>query len=260
MPQQRLQTIPLDTVVTDYLDQSEQGINKYNKIWNIAFRGMEQLGLDFFYRIKTVKLPVTATKTVSIPDDCLQYTKIGILNSNGEIIPLKYNQKLTNLANLMPNRSEIVEDSQVNYFGMYSSANPMFWNFQSSGFVSNLYGIPFGGSGVGQFNIDMVNGVIALNPDFHHDYLIVEYVSSPNPIQGQDYFLPVQFREAMVAWIAWQDIAALPSTRRGYISDKQERKTNFYNERRLANARFKPYYKEHAYDLNLESQRLTVKA
>ena len=123
----------------------------------------------------------------------------------------------------------------------------------------NLYGIPTGGAGVGQFNIDVANGVIALNPDFNYEYLVVEYVSSPNPVEGQDYFLPVQFREAMIAWVAWQDIALLPSTRRGYISDKQERKSNFYNERRLANARFKPYYKEHAYDLNLESTRLTVK-
>ncbi len=259
MPQQRLQMIPLDTIVTDYLDQSEQSINKYNKIWNIAFRGMEQLGLDFFYRIKSVKLPVTATKTVKLPDDYMQYTKIGLLNSQGEIIPLKFNQKLTNFANLLPNRIEMVEDNQLDYFGFYNQGSPLFWNYYAQGYTSNLYGIPSGGYGVGQFNIDVTNGVTVLNPDFQFEYLMVEYVASPNPVEGQDYFLPIQFREAMIAWCAWQDIASLPSTRRGYISDKQERKTNFYNERRLANARFKPYYKEHAYDLSLESQRLTVK-
>ncbi|HET8689437.1 MAG TPA: hypothetical protein VFM18_22730, partial [Methanosarcina sp.] len=152
--------IPLDTIVTDYLDQSEQSINKYNKIWNIAFRGMEQLGLDFFYRIKSVKLPVTATKTVKLPDDYMQYTKIGLLNSQGEIIPLKFNQKLTNFANLLPNRIEMVEDNQLDYFGFYNQGSPLFWNYYAQGYTSNLYGIPSGGYGVGQFNIDVTNGVI----------------------------------------------------------------------------------------------------
>lgn len=112
---------------------------------------------------------------------------------------------------------------------------------------------------MGQFNIDYTNGVIILNPEFEYEYLVLEYMAAAAPIEGQDYFLPIQFREALIAWCAWQDIAMLPSTRRGAISDKAERKSNFYNERRLANARFKPYYKEHAYDLNLESQRMTVK-
>ena len=111
---------------------------------------------------------------------------------------------------------------------------------------------------MGQFNIDTANGVILLDSDFQFDYLMIEYIAAP--VEGNEYYIPVQFREALIAFLAWQDIAFLPSTRRGSISDKAERKTNFYNERRLANARFKPYYKEQAYDLALEMTRMAVKS
>ena len=62
--------ITIDSVVNDYLDESEQSNHKYFKLWQLAFRGMEQLGLDFFYQVKSVKLPVDATnQTVLLPAD-----------------------------------------------------------------------------------------------------------------------------------------------------------------------------------------------
>lgn len=250
--------ITIDSVVTDYIDQSEQSIHKYNKLWNIAFRGMEQLGLDFFYSVKTIKMPISATKTVQLPSGYLKYTKIGVLNSVGEIIPLKFNPELTNFASLMPDREQKTEDNELNFFNIYNPASPIFFNYYYDGLWTNLYGIPSGGYGLGQFNIDTDNGVILLDSDFQFDYLMIEYIAAP--VEGNEYYIPVQFREALIAFLAWQDIAFLPSTRRGSISDKAERKTNFYNERRLANARFKPYYKEQAYDLALEMTRMAVKS
>jgi hypothetical protein len=72
--------------------------------------------------------------------------------------------------------------------------------------------------------------------------------------------VPIQFREALIAWLAWQDIINIPSTRKGNLGDKRDRKNNYYNERRLANAQFKPLYIMEAYEWNLENQRMTVKA
>lgn len=86
----------------------------------------------------------------------------------------------------------------------------------------------------------------------------MEYVASP--MQGEDYYVPVQFREAMIAWLAWKDIASLPITRRGGLGDKRDRKHEFYNERRLANARWRPLYLDQAYELNLEMTRMCLKA
>ena len=88
MGAQNRQWILLDECINAYLDESEQGNHKYFKCWNLAFRAMTELGLDFFYTVKSVKLPVNPNLTVSLPEDYISYTKIGVLNNQGEIIPL----------------------------------------------------------------------------------------------------------------------------------------------------------------------------
>jgi hypothetical protein len=217
---------------------------------------MEMLGLDFFYSIKSVKLPILANKTVMLPADYLNYQKVGVLNSVGEVIPLKYNDKLTTYADLNPNRISKTEDNTL--FEFYSSSSPVFYNYWNGDAYVNLYGVPSGAPFVGGFKIDNTNGVILLDENFGYDYIIMEYVSSP--IQGEEYYIPVQFREAMIAWLAWRDIANIPSTRRGNLGDKRDRRHEFFNERRLANARWKPLYLAQAYEMNLEMTRMVVKA
>ena len=53
--------ITIDSVINDYIDESEQSVHKYAKLYNIAYRGMEKLGLDFFYKIKSVKIAIDTT-------------------------------------------------------------------------------------------------------------------------------------------------------------------------------------------------------
>jgi hypothetical protein len=96
------------------------------------------------------------------------------------------------------------------------------------------------------------------NRDFYYDYLMIEYLSSGNP--EETYSIPIQFREALLSWLSWRDIATMPSTRKGNLGDKRDRKQEFYNQRRIANAQFKPLYLMQAYEQNLDTQRMTVKA
>jgi hypothetical protein len=248
--------ITLDSVINDYIDESEQSIAKYTKLFNIAYRGMEKMGLDFFYKIKSVKIPVNANKTVNLPNDYISYTKIGVLNSKGEIIPLKYNNKFTFYADQSPDRLSKTQDDTLTEW--YQADVPLFYNYWDGYGFSNIYGVPSGSPEVGSFSIDDSNGVVLLNENFYYDYVMIEYLSAPDP--EQQYMVPIQFREAMIAWLAWRDIANMPGSRKGYISDKADRKRTFYNERRLAMAQFKPLYLMDAYEWNLANQRMTVKA
>jgi hypothetical protein len=257
MAAQERNFISLDSVINDYIDESEQGIHKYAKLFNIAYRGMERLGLDFFYKIKSVKLPVDQTNyTVNLPNDYLGYTKIGVLNGNGEMIPLKYDNKLTFFGDQLPNRQALTDDDTI--VSWYQQNLPVFYNYWDGYGFTNIYGAPSGSPFVGAFSIDDSNGVVLLNQQFYYDYLMIEYLAAPNPDQA--YMIPIQFREALMAWLAWRDIASMPTTRKGALGDKRERERNFYNQRRLANAQFKPLYLEQAYEWNLSTQRMTVKA
>ena len=109
----------------------------------------------------------------------------------------------------------------------------------------------------GKMNLDTENGVILLDETFNRDYLMLEYVASPQV--GQDYYLPVQFREALIAWLAWRDIINVPSSRKGNLGDKRDRRHEFYNERKNAIARWKPIRQAEIYQASQEQSRLAVK-
>ena len=249
--------ITIDSVINDYIDESEQSVHKYAKLYNIAVRGMEKLGLDFFYKIRTVKIPIDTTNyTAQLPNDYISYTKIGVLNSVGEIIPLKFNNKMTYYADQQPDRLALTQDNTLATW--YQSDLPLWFNYWDGYGFNNIYGLPSGSPFVGSFNIDDSNGVVLLNQYFYYSYLMIEYLSSGNP--DEPFRIPIQFREALLSFLAWRDIASMPSTRKGNLGDKRDRKQEFYNQRRTANAQFKPLYLMQAYEQNLDNQRMTVKA
>ena len=249
--------ITIDSVINDYIDESEQSVHKYANLYNIAVRGMEKLGLDFFYKIRTVKIPIDTTNyTAQLPNDYISYTKIGVLNSVGEIIPLKFNNKMTYYADQQPDRLALTQDNTLATW--YQSDMPLWFNYWDGYGFQNIYGLPSGSPFVGSFNIDDSNGVVLLNQYFNYSYLMIEYLSSGNP--DEPFRIPIQFREALLSFLAWRDIASMPSTRKGNLGDKRDRKQEFYNQRRIANAQFKPLYLMQAYEQNLDTQRMTVKA
>ena len=249
------QYVSLDTVINLYLDRSEQSIHKYYKCWQLAFSGMEEMGLDFFYQIKSVKLPVNANLTVSLPDDYLNYSKVGVLNSQGEIIPMGYNNKLTTFADLQPNRLQQTQDKTITDILQFNT--PIWYNYWNNGAFSTLYGLPSGAPFVGSFKVDNHNGVILLNENYGYEYVMLEYVASPK--QGEEYYIPIQFKTALMWYIAYNDIAMLPNTRKGTLGDKEQRKRAYHNERRVANARYRPVDLQSAHQWSMEQQRLTVK-
>lgn len=249
--------ITLDSVVNDYLLESEQSVNKYYKVWHIGFRGFEDLGIDFFYRVQAVKLPINANMTVTLPANYLQWTKVGILNDRGEIIPLYYNDKLTTYADLLPDRVEKTQDNTAVFSDWGNGTWCNYWNGYA---YTNIYGVPSGAPFMGDFKVDTVNGVILLNDNFRFDYIMLEYVASPIPTEGQDYYLPMQFKEALIAWITWKDGKAKTIRSHMQLGNNRDNKSDYYNERRKAMARWKPIRVYDMYQASQEQTREAIKS
>lgn len=255
------QWVSVDECVSSYLSRSEQGVHKQFKLTHIAYDGMKLLGLDFFYTVKSLKLPINANGTVNLPDDYLNYTKVGVFNDRSEVIPLAYNSKLTFFADQLPTRAQQTEDNTLS-IPFNSNGNLLGCNFYNYWdgytFSATIYGAPSGSPFIGSFKIDNDAGVIVLSEWFAYQYICLEYISSPAPEQGT-YFLPFQFKEALIAYMGWQDIQFLPTTRRGSLGDKQQRRRNYSLLRADAIARYKPLRLDEYYQEQVEAQRLTVK-
>lgn len=248
--------IPLDECIYGYLDMSEQPVHKYFKCWQIAFDIMTELGLDFFYQVKSVKLPVEANFTVLLPPDCDKWTKVGVLNSCGEIIPLGYNEKLTTFADFSTTRIQQTQDNTL--FNFYQLNTPIWYNYWNGNSFINIFGVPSGSPFIGNFKVDQNQGIIILDETFCYPYLMLEYVAKPLPEGGQ-YFIPIQFKPAMIAGIAWKDIMYMPSKTHVNNANVAVRRKEFYNQRRLGWARYRPLNLEEAYEWYQRSTRYAVK-
>lgn len=251
---QHLPYIPLETVISDYLLESNQDNNKYFKVWHLAFRGFEDLGLDAFYRLKTVKLPVQANLTVELPADYMKWNKVGVLNNRGEIIPLYENNKLTNFAAFSETRTTQTQDDSTSS-NLNNENN--FYNYWNGYGYTNIYGAPSGQPHLGNFKVDEANGLILLDERFRYDYLMIEYIASP--LEGQEYYLPVQFREALIAWLWWKDKRAV-NVNKGQVGISRDLRNDFYNERRKAIAKWKPTRIYDAYQASQEFTRMAVRS
>lgn len=248
--------ISLDECITDYLNESEQSINKYYKVWHLAYRALTELGLDAFFFVKSVKLPVNANLTVTLPEDYLMYSKVGILNDRGEIITMGVNNKLTTAYDLQPTRIEQTQDPNAATY--YTGLGIYWYNYWDGSSYGNLYGMPSGAPFIGSFKIDNANGVIVLSENFCYPYVMLEYTSCPK--EGGEYYLPVQFKEAVISYLRWKDKISTPSKTHVDNASLGARRHEFFNDRRLAIARFDPVNLPDLYQWNLENQRLTVKA
>lgn len=256
MAQQHLQWINLDECITAYLDESEQSNHKFFKCWHLAFRALSELGLDFFYCIKTAKLPINSNLTVTLPADYLMYSKIGVFNQQGEIIPLSFNSKLSTAFDLQPSRvSQTTDDTIATAYNQSGCAWYNYWNGSN---VGNLYGLPSGSPFVGSFKIDNANGVVVLSQNFSYPYLAIEYVSSPQ--EGGEYYLPIQFKEAVIAYLRWKDIISIPVKTHVANANVMMRRKDYFNERRLAIARYDPISLPEGYEWALKNQRLAIKS
>jgi hypothetical protein len=246
--------IPLDTVINDYLIEAGKDNNSYFKAYHIAYRGFEQMGINYFYQVVDMKLPVNSNKTVTLPATIINWIAAGRLNSKGEIIPLYYNEKLTTFAGLSPNRLTQTQDDSTIGSSSVDNGSYGFWNGWA---YTNIYGTPSGQPFAGSFKVDFNNGVILLDENYEEDYVMLKCVVSPQ--EGQECFIPVQFREALIAWLWWKDGKAKSIRTHMQLGAARDAKHEFYNELKNAVAAWKPSRIYEKYQVHQEMSRQAIK-
>ncbi len=255
MATQHQQWIPIDEVITAYMNEAEISNHKYFKLWHICFDGMTELGLDAFYTIQSVKLPVLANLTVPLPANCLQVGKVGVFNEQGCVISLSNNNNLSTAFDLQPTRLTQTQDNSINT--QLDTQGGIWYNYWNGSYIGNLYGLPSGAPFVGTYKIDNKNGLVVLGENFSYPYIVLEYVASP--LEGGEYFIPVQFKQALLAYLRWRDIISIPSKTHVNNANVGMRRRDYFNERDLAIRRYDPIKLPELYEWNLENQRLAIK-
>lgn len=227
-------TVSLEQIVTDFVFSidSDDYVNNVSDtmVRNLALRGIRDLGFDIMKRIKAANLNVSATNTVTLPADYVDLLKIGIVGEDGLVYVFGENKN----KNLLANNAGNLPDYLLGY------SDFIYRNFVNSTTDGRLYGYG-GGHYSGEYRINLGENRIELTLGTGTDTVYIEYIA--DEALAANPSVHVYAEQAIRAYIYYHLVerkSNVPAV------EKARARQEYYNERRLANARLKSFSKEEA--------------
>ena len=253
--------IPISQVINDFmisLDGNDYGAHVSDAaIRNFALRGVRELGFDMLKVIRSLKLDVnTANNTVELPDDYVDWSKVGVVGGDGLLYVLgenkniNYSQKyaeeggysydtdgdgLKEREDSKGSTNGLVGGTTDDGFGSYVFRNYVYGNGDGQ-----LYGYG-GGRYQGEFRVNLDQNRIELKSNSGINEVVIEYVA--DEARSSNPRVHVYAEEALMSYMYYKMIE-----RKAGVSanEKARARSEYYNERRKANARIKSFTKEEA--------------
>jgi len=216
--------VTLDNIVTDVLsDQEKYTTHEYLRLLNIANRGLRQLTYDVLGEVKIAILEVSTALKISLPSDFVDYSFIGFINSSGRIVPLGMRKDIpiVGTTNTIPAADNDTGFSQGGVYGYGGGQN------------ENGYYTPM---------IDIENDTMTFTSVASGKWIYMEYISNGMVSTGETVVHPYA-EETLIAYVHWKDVQNKSGIS---LSEKELKRRDFYNERRLTKSRLQAFTKQEA--------------
>ena len=246
----------ISKVVYRYISQAGYNNGHYRRLYDIAVRGTKEIELDVTASPKTVRLTILPNKTVPMPSDLLNVLNVGIVNNVGQIASIVRDDTVTGFRKYATSESRTGEDlgfstapvdnTRLRDFALINSIDgggsfKAFGAYQKTTFI-------------GTYKIE--DDVMILNPEFPYDYIIMEYMGT---IDETDASIPDIAEEALISYVAWKDSQYMPTGRKMNLTEKNMRRSEFYNQKKLLKSRVHPFLPSEARQVTFDSEKLIVK-
>lgn len=264
--------VKLSQVIRDFivtLDGDDYASNASDyAIRNFALRGIREIGFDLGKKIKSLKLSIDSTNnTVALPDDFVDLSKIGIVDPNGILRVFGQNQNinysrkyevdsagaLTNdtsdfdggVLNISDNQILDRQDDKTSTDNTDGSTDDnldfyIFENYLYQGGIGRLYGTG-GGYLSGEYRLNLDQDRIEIETNEGFTEVVIEYVA--DEARSSDPEVHVYAEEALRSYIYYKIIERKSSVP---ANEKARARSEYYNERRKANARLSTFTKDEA--------------
>lgn len=239
-------TVSLSSIINDFLvtgDGDDHGSNVTDTaLRNIALRGIREIGFDLSKSVKSVKLPIeSSNNTVTLPTDFVDLSKVGVVDNQNFVRVMVRNDNIN--YSQKADADGTLEDSKSPTAGMEGSKvddfyQVVFENYVYQGTSGNLYG--FGGAHhIGEYRLNLDQNRIEISTNKDVTEVVLEYIA--DEAKASDPNVHVYAEEAVRAYIYYKLIERKSNVP---ISEKQRARSEYYNERRLANARMTTFTKD----------------
>jgi hypothetical protein len=200
----------LDELVREFLiEKGDSNFNQYARHLQFAISGLREMNIDTSGVPTTVILNINDNHTVNLPNDFLNYTRIGILGFNGQIADLGINQNLLGLiaSDNCGNPQVPTGRSQANTmitdsgFGIGDTFGD---NYRNGELMGRFFGIGGGNNSNGYYNIKRGDNVLILSTTVAHQ-IILEYIADIKKVDGNFNVHPFLI-EALKFYMYWKSI------------------------------------------------------
>lgn len=247
--------IKLSQIVNDYLlsrDDEDYGSHvSRQKVSLLAKNGIREMLRKFGGgEIVSLKIPVSSgTNSVVFPPDYMEYSKVGFIAANGQIVLLGRNDRLgvseevllDSLNNkLLDNDgyeiTTTTDRTQAQAVSSWADGGAWVNAMWGGSTAFNAYGREGIANQYGTYKVDPRNERINLSSDFVQNHILLEYLSDPT--MAADFSVDQRMEEAVKSYIFWKSIE-----RKGNVPEnaKQLARKEYYNNYRLANNRIKKF-------------------
>ena len=274
--------VKLSQIINDFIITSDGDdyVNNVSDtaIRNFALRGIREIGFDLGKKIKSIKRTINTTNdTVALPDDFVDLLKVGIVGADGVIHVLNQNkhinysrqilqdtsagtvdaadapidddtinvtQSQAGPLNIDPNEILDREDSKSSTTGATASSDNadfyLFENYLHQGGLGRLYGVG-GGYAAGEYRLNLDQNRIEIKMGSSGSEVVLEYIA--DEARSTDPEVHVYAEEALRCYMYYKAVERKSSVP---ANEKARARTEFYNERRKANARLSNFTKAEA--------------
>jgi hypothetical protein len=212
-------TTTINYVVMSVLNRlKDYSMRHYSFLEQICIEGYTELNLWYLDNIEVVYLRMSDAKTVDLPPDYVDYTKIGVPVA-GKLRVLTNNQNI-----LLPREFQDGEpvgntdDAQtIGYDAVY-----FIDHFRNGQFVGGMYGFP-GANDQAFYRVDRESRTIVFSGSIPRGEVVLEYISSGVNLSGTTV-IPREAVPALRAYLQW---ILIENDSKVSASEKERKKNQF---------------------------------
>jgi hypothetical protein len=202
-------------------------LKSYKRLCQIAIEGFtEEFSLFHIgHSLETIYLHMSAAKTIPLPADYVDFTKIGF-PVNGKLRVITRNDNI-----LLPRTWDDGDGSAIGNFygaaiGEEALGTVIFFgeHFKNGQYIGGLYGLP-GGIDDCYYRVDMENRQIVFSGSTPRSEIILEYIGTSLKPDGSS-LIPRQVVAPLRAYVLWQMI--VNDTR--VAANEKDRRERAFNE------------------------------
>jgi len=249
--------VSIKDVVNDFIlgmagDDYVSGTPDY-VVHNLALRGVREMGFDLMKKLKSINLDVNKDNaTVELPDDFVDFVRIGYGGSDGLFYSFKESKNLNTSmkyvvdsnGNPIDSNNDGVNDREDDKTGIANLGS----NAENYPYVQYVYentdGRQYGYGGAraeAQFRLNYEQNRIEISTDYMLDTVTIEYIA--DEARSQNPSVHIYCEEALRQYVYYRLVERKSDVP---YNEKARARQEYFNELRRANARMNSFSKDEA--------------